>query len=83
MLRGSAVAGSDRWPMDNEQPAALDPLVGATIELPGGEHALVLSIEGEYDDDTTLRYVTGDYAGSLTQRDTFAVRRYPIVRTGS
>lgn len=56
-----------------------DPLVGAIVELPGGDHALVLSIEGEYDDDTTLRYVTGDYAGSLTQRDTFAIRRYPVI----
>lgn len=55
-----------------------DPLIGRIVQLPDAK-AEVLSIEHEYDDGTTLRYVDGDYVGSLTMRDTFSIRNYPIV----
>lgn len=51
-------------------------LEGVTVRLPSGERAIVLSVRGEYDDDTTLRYLDGPHAGTLTDRDTFAVRDY-------
>lgn len=55
-----------------------DPLIGRIVQLPDAK-AEVLDIEHEYDDGTTLRYVDGDHVGSLTLRDTFLVRKYPIV----
>lgn len=56
-----------------------DPLLGRFVELPSGEHAMVLSIEHEYDDGTTLRIINGEGAGTLTMRDTQAVRTWKIV----
>jgi len=56
-----------------------DPLVGRVVRLPRGELARVLTIEHEYDDGTTLEYVSGDYAGAQTMRDTFNVRKYEVV----
>jgi hypothetical protein len=56
-----------------------DPLLGTAVLLPSGERALVLSVEHEYDDGCTLRYLDGAYKGTETMRDTYAVRRYPIV----
>jgi hypothetical protein len=52
-----------------------DPLIGMVIDWPNDHRVRVLSIEGEYDDDTTCVYVDGPYAGSQTMRDTFTVRR--------
>ena len=55
-----------------------DPLEGKVVQMPDAR-ALVLSIEHEYDDGTTLRYVDGPSGGALTMRDTFNVRKYPVV----
>jgi hypothetical protein len=56
-----------------------DPMEGAIVQLPGpdNETALVLSVEHEWDDGTTLRYLTGPATGQTTARDTWAVRKYP------
>jgi hypothetical protein len=54
-------------------------LIGSVVRLPSGERALVIAVEHEYDDGTTLRYLDGAYKGSTTMRDTYAVRRYPLV----
>lgn len=59
---------------------AKDPLIGAVLRLPTGDCAEVLDIEHEFDDGTTLRYLSGRHSGNLTQRDTFAIRRYEVVR---
>jgi len=56
-----------------------DPLVGRVVRLPGGDLARVLMIEHEYDDGTTLEYVSGDYAGAQTMCDTYRVRKYEVV----
>jgi hypothetical protein len=56
-----------------------DPLIGQVVELPGGERAQVLDIEHEYDDGATLKYLSGRHPGALTMRDTYAVRKYPVV----
>ena len=59
-----------------------DPLLhqsGTVVQLPSGERALIIDIEHEYDDGCTLRYLDGPYKGSTTMRDTYAVRRYPVV----
>lgn len=58
----------------------VDPLVGTVIHWPGGDVLRVLSVEGEYDDDTTCVYVGGPHSGSQTQRDTFTVRRLAAVQ---
>jgi hypothetical protein len=55
-------------------------LIGKVVQLPDPAEALVLSIEHEFDDGTTLRYLTGPNAGELTQRDTFGVRKYEVLR---
>jgi hypothetical protein len=55
-----------------------DPLLGRIIQMPDAK-AKVLDIEHEYDDGTTLRYIDGPHAGSLTIRDTYNVRRYAVV----
>lgn len=52
-------------------------LIGKVVVLPDGE-ALVLSIEHEFDDGTTLQYLTGPHAGHLTMRDTPWVRRLEV-----
>jgi hypothetical protein len=56
-----------------------DSLIGCVVWLPVTGRALVLDIEHEYDDGTTLRYLEGPNAGQLTMRDTFLVRRYEVV----
>lgn len=55
-----------------------DQLVGKVVALADGE-ALVLSVEHEYDDGTTLQYLTGPSAGYLTMRDTPAVRMAEVL----
>jgi hypothetical protein len=56
--------------------AMTDNLEGRVVVLPEGARAVVESHRGEYDDDTTLRYLDGPHKESLTDRDTFAIRRY-------
>lgn len=51
-------------------------LIGKEFDWPNDGRLRVLSVGGEYDDDTTRLRLDGPYAGSETDRDTFAVRRH-------
>jgi hypothetical protein len=54
----------------------MEDLLGRVVVLPSGERAAVISVEHEYDDGTTLRYLDGPYKDSTTMRDTFLIRSY-------